>query len=320
MSAPGAFALSTEDWLVIGLLLTVIALVATLGCAVAPRYWIADLAVHFRLQWAALALVGCFILAASGHAYWAVPALVIAAIQAAICVPILASRMPALAGPAPSAPLRVVAINVWYRNRQFQRVVDYIAAERPDFVLLAEITAEWEQALAPLHEAYAHRYSTRGRRGTGLLLLSRWPMQAAVWPGFSDIEPAVSATLLINERSLHLLSVHTSWPLGPESSALRDRQLALVGEFARAHTGALIVLGDLNVSPFSSHFQEMLAGGNLKSAAQGFGWQPTWTTFLPAAGIHIDHALTSAGVVVRSFRRGSRVGSDHLPIIFECVF
>jgi endonuclease/exonuclease/phosphatase (EEP) superfamily protein YafD len=304
----------------IGFLLTVSALVATLGCAVARRFWVADLAVHFRLQWAALALAGCVLLGASGHALWAALAFAVAVIQALVSAPMLASRMPPIAGPAPSAPLRLVAINVWYRNRQFQRVIDYIAAVRPDFVLLAEITAEWEEALAPLHEAYAHRYATRGLRGTGLLLLSRWPMQAAVWPGFSDIEPAVSATLLINERSLQLLSVHTSWPLGAEASALRDRQLALVAEFARAHTGPLIVLGDLNVSPFSAHFQEMLVGGNLKSAAQGFGWQPTWPTFLPPAGIHIDHALTSAGIIVTSFRRGSRVGSDHLPIIIECVF
>jgi endonuclease/exonuclease/phosphatase (EEP) superfamily protein YafD len=276
--------------------------------------------VQFRLQWAALAMAGCLVLAAGGHVFWALIGLVIAVVQALICAPILIARMPALAGPAPSGPLRLIAINVWYRNRQFQRVIDYLATQRPDFVLLAEITAEWEQALTPLQQLYAHRYATRGRRGTGLLLLSRWPMQAAVWPDYSDVEPAVSATLLINERSLQIFGVHTSWPLGRENAALRDRQLALIGEFARAHPGPLIVLGDLNVTPFSSHFQAMLAGGNLKSAAQGFAWQPTWPTFLPPGGIHIDHALTSAGVVVTSFLRGPRVGSDHLPIVIECVF
>jgi endonuclease/exonuclease/phosphatase family metal-dependent hydrolase len=63
----------------------------------------------------------------------------------------------------------------------------------------------------------------------------------------------------------------------------------------------------------------MLAKGNLKSAAQGRGWQPTWPTFLPPAGIQIDHALTGAGVFVTAFRRGSAVGSDHLPIVIDCV-
>ena len=307
--------------MVIGLLLTVVALVATLGGAAARPFWIADLSVHFRLQWAALAIVGCLILAATGHARWAALAFIIAAIQALICAPLLNSRRPAQASTdaAPSAPLRLAAVNVWYRNHQFQRVIDFIQHERPDFVLLAEITAAWEQALAPLNASYAHRYTTRGRRGTGLLLLSRWPMQTEVLAGYSDLEPAVAATVIVNGRNLQLLNVHTSWPLGRANSALRDRQLTLIGEFARSHSGPLIVLGDLNVSPFSPHFQALLSDSNLKSAAQGFGWQPTWPTFLPPAGIQIDHALTGAGVFVTSFRRGSQVGSDHLPIIIDCV-
>jgi len=158
--------------------------------------------VHFRLQWAALAIAGCLILAATGHARWAALAFLIAAIQALICAPILNSPAPAQAPTelAPSVSLRLAAINVWYRNHQFQRVIDFIARERPDFVLLAEVTAAWEQALARLNASYAHRYTTRGLRGTGLLLLSRWPMQAEVLPGYSDIEPAVSATILVNGR------------------------------------------------------------------------------------------------------------------------
>lgn len=307
--------------MLIGLFLTVIALVATLGIMAAPRFWVVDLAVHFRLQYAALALAGGVILAATGRPLWAALAFMVAAIQVPSCAALLSARAPAAASaaPAPSSALRLAAINVWYRNHQFQRVIDFIARERPDVAVLAEVTAEWEQALLPLSEQYAHRFVTRGRRGMGLLLLSRWPMQAAVLAGFSDVEPAVSATLQINGRSVQLLSVHTSWPLGPKNSALRDRQLQLVGEFARGRSGPLIVLGDLNVSPFSRHFQALLDSGNLKSAAQGFGWQPTWPTFLPPAGIQIDHALTGVGVFVTNFRRGSSVGSDHLPIVIDCV-
>ncbi|HSY07460.1 MAG TPA: endonuclease/exonuclease/phosphatase family protein [Steroidobacteraceae bacterium] len=310
--------------MIIGVFLTVLALVATLGSVFAPRFWLADLAVHFRLQYAALALAGCLILAATAHERWAALAFLVAAIQALICAPLVNSRAPAAAaaGPAPSTTLRLAAVNVWYRNHEFQRVVEFILRERPDAVLLAEVTAEWEQALAPLGAHYAQRFATRGTRGThgtGLLLLSRWPMQAAVLPGFSDIEPAVSASLSINDRSVQLLCVHTSWPIGRENSAVRDRQLVLVGDFARRQTQPLIVLGDLNVSPFSRHFQTLLGAANLKSAAQGFGWQPTWPTFLPLAGIQIDHALTGAGVLVTSFRRGAPVGSDHLPIVIDCV-
>jgi endonuclease/exonuclease/phosphatase (EEP) superfamily protein YafD len=38
---------------------------------------------------------------------------------------------------------------------------------------------------------------------------------------------------------------------------------------------------------------------------------------MPPAGIQIDHALVSPGVQVRNFRRGPRVGSDHLPVVVD---
>lgn len=304
-----------------GFFLTLIALVATLGMLAAPRFWVVDLAVHFRLQFAAVALAGAVILGTAGRPLGTALALVVAATQILISAPLISTRAAAAPAPrTPSAPIRLAAINVWYRNRQYQRVIDFIGRERPDVVLLAEVTAEWEQALLALSDPYEHRYLTRGRRGTGLLLLSRWPMQAAVLAGFSDVEPAVAATLFFDDRSLQVLSVHASWPLGPKSSALRDRQLRLVAEFARSQSGPLVVLGDLNVSPFSPRFQGLLADGNLKSAAQGCGWQPTWPVFLPPAGIQIDHALTGAGVYVTAFRRGASLGSDHVPVVIDCVF
>jgi endonuclease/exonuclease/phosphatase (EEP) superfamily protein YafD len=306
---------------VLGLFLMLVALAATLLCALAPRFWVSDLAVHFRLQYVLVALAACLILAVTGHGYWATLSFLIAAVQALICAPLVnAPAVPTAPSAAASvAAFRVAALNVWYRNRHFQRVSDFAARESPDVILLAEVTAECEAALSALTEEYAHRFSTRGNRGTGLLLLSRWPMQAAVLPDFSEVEPAIAATLVIKERRVQLLSVHTSWPIGRQCTVERDRQLAMVGAYARAQEGPLIVLGDLNISPFSRVFQELLSGSHLSSAAQGFGWQPTWPVFLPPAGIQIDHALVSAGVAVMSFRRGAPVGSDHLPILVDCA-
>jgi endonuclease/exonuclease/phosphatase (EEP) superfamily protein YafD len=305
----------------IGILLTCIALIATFCMLLAPRFWVVDLLVHFRLQCTALALLACVVCAATGHLRWAIVALLAAMIHALIAAPLLASRR---ASPSmrlgQRAVIRVAAINVYYRNRKFQAAIDFIGRERPDAVVLCEVTAAWEQALAALNASYPYRYATRGKRGTGITLLSRWPLDTAVIvPGYSDVEPAIAATLQIEGRVVQILGVHTSWPLGPAASACRNQQLARIAEFARGATQPLIVLGDLNVSPFSREFQALLAAGDLKTAADGFGWQPTWPTFLPPGGIQIDHALTSAGVLVTGFRRGPSVGSDHLPIIIECA-
>jgi len=41
-----------------------------------------------------------------------------------------------------------------------------------------------------------------------------------------------------------------------------------------------VVMGDLNITPFSPHFQQLLADSGLHSAAEGFGWQTSWPSFL----------------------------------------
>jgi endonuclease/exonuclease/phosphatase (EEP) superfamily protein YafD len=308
--------------LIFGLFFTAIALIATLCITLAPRIWLMDLAVHFRLQYAALALVACAILLATGEPCAAAVAFLVAAVNALVAAPLLFSaravKTPALAGPTPA--IRLASINVFYRNRQFQRVIDFIARERPDAVVLVEISHKWEEALGALDKEYAHRYTARGEKGKGIMLLSRWPVLAAgMLPDYPDEQSALAAIVQIRGERVQLLGVHATWPISRRHSRRRSRQLRFLAAYARAQTGPLVLVGDLNISPFSPHFQTFLAAGGLKSAAQGYGWQPTWPTFLPPAGIQIDHALTSAGVTVTRFRRGASVGSDHLPILIEFV-
>jgi endonuclease/exonuclease/phosphatase (EEP) superfamily protein YafD len=313
----------TEVALSFGLFLTAIALTATLCIMLAPRIWLMDLAVHFRLQYSVLALVACAILIATGEMRVAALAFLVAAVNALVAARLLYPRRSPKAPaspPAHSPTIRLASINVFFRNRQFQRVIDFIARERPDVVVLVEINREWEKALAGVDKEYAHRYTARGKKGKGITVLSRWPLLAAgMLPGYSDVQAALAATLEIHGHKVQLLGVHTTWPMGGRRSGLRNQQLQFLGEYARAQSGALVIVGDLNVSPFSPHFQGFLAAGDLRSASQGHGWQPTWPTFMPAAGIQIDHAVTSAAISVTRFRRGASVGSDHLPIVIEFV-
>jgi endonuclease/exonuclease/phosphatase (EEP) superfamily protein YafD len=311
-----------EVALIFGIFLTGLALVATFSVLLAPRIWLMDLAVHFRLQYGLLALVGCAILAFSGAPLLAALAFLVAIANALVAAPLLFSRRSlktaAASGQGPT--IRLASINVFFRNRQYQRVIDFIARERPDAVVLVEINREWEEALGGVDKEYAYRYTARGERGKGITLLSRWPLLAAdMLPGYSEVQSALAATLQIHGRSVQLLGIHATWPMGRRCSGLRNQQLRFLGEFARAQQGPLVIVGDLNVSPFSAHFKAFLASGDLKSAAHGYGWQPTWPTFMPLAGIQIDHAVTNAAVAVTRFRRGTSVGSDHLPIIVEFV-
>ena len=216
--------------------------------------------------------------------------------------------------------LRVVSINVLYANDDHDGVLDFLRRERPDAVALMEMNPSWRAAMAPLQKDYPFHYQTIGIGSRGITFWSRLPMrEASVLPLGVRQEPAIQATLQVQERQIRVFAVHTTWPMAPNSAARRNAQLEKLADQARAVTLPLVVVGDLNISPFSPHFQRLLKDGGLRSGADGFGWQPTWPSFMPPAGIQIDHALVNSRVVVEHFSAGGAVGSDHLPIVADLV-
>ena len=293
----------------------------------AGSFWLGDLAVHFPVQYAALALVAFVVFLILRSPAWAALALAVAAFNTLSAAPVLAARPPAVPptvarGPGEPVRVRVASINVLYTNSQFQRVADFIHHERPDAIVLVEMTEAWRRSLAGLDREYPYHYATRGVGPRGMNLWSRLPMKdVGVLPIGARQEPAIQATLIAAQgRQLRLFGVHATWPMAPPSAARRNEQFELLAQHARATTALpLVVVGDLNVTPFSPYFRRLLVDGRLRSAADGFGWVPTWPSFLLPAGIQIDHALVNAAVTVQSFRPGAADGSDHRPIIVDLL-
>jgi endonuclease/exonuclease/phosphatase (EEP) superfamily protein YafD len=291
--------------------------------ALSARYgWLGDLAVNFRLQLAALAASALILLAAMRRWGWTAAAAVAVIMQLPAVRAVLPARQPASAS-APATPmLRVVSINVFFGSSHYEDVRQFLQAARPDIAVLEEVTPPWRAALSPLKQlpyqfyAAALRPRLAGAQPRGVLLLSRWPLtdrhSLDLGPG---TEPAVSARIGFAGRELYFLGVHATWPLGPGDSRERNGQLELLARLAHAATDPCIVAGDFNLTPFSPHYAEFLALSALHAASRG--WQPTWPTFLPPAGIQIDHVFVSASLTVREFRRGPRVGSDHWPILAD---
>ncbi|MEJ0036325.1 MAG: endonuclease/exonuclease/phosphatase family protein [Gammaproteobacteria bacterium] len=310
----------------VGVVLTSTLLAATLCAAGARYFWLFDLAVHFRVQYAAMGLFGFVVLLIARAPAWALLALVVASWNAMYAAPALVTHpmtLPRVAGEAATGDpvrLRVASINVLYTNEQYSRVVEFVQRERPDAVAMLEMTARWRQALASLDKIYPHRYQTMGVGGRGMTFWTRLPMKdVSVLPIGVRQEPAIQATVEVQGREVRIFAVHTTWPLAPASAARRNQQLELLAERARAVTLPLVVMGDMNITAFSPHFQQLLVDGGLRSAAEGFGWQASWPSFLPPAGIQIDHALVNSRVAVEHFTRGAATGSDHLPIVADLV-
>lgn len=311
------------------ILLISLVVAATVCAAFARYFWIGDLATHFRIQYAALSLLGVIAL------MWLRKPLLAAIAFGALIVNITtasaalgwqskpASQSKTAGNTGPT--LRMVAINVYFRNKEYERVVQMLREQQPDVAVLVEITPEWRKALEALDSIYTYRYFSAtpiqrvgARIERGVLMMSRWPIERADPIDFGEwAEPGINATLNVNGQRLHVMGVHPCWPLGWGISAERNRELALIATTARSVQGPLVVLGDLNITAFSPHFKALLKDGGLKSATHGDNWTPTWPTFLPIAGIQIDHALVSPDVTVVGFERGPRIGSDHWPIMVE---
>jgi endonuclease/exonuclease/phosphatase (EEP) superfamily protein YafD len=98
----------------------------------------------------------------------------------------------------------------------------------------------------------------------------------------------------------------------------QDEQLDRAARLAaQAPAGGVVLLGDLNLTPWSPRFRDLLDDAGLRDASMQLPFEPTWRAPLPFLGLAIDHVLTSPGLAVTCSRIGADVGSDHLPVIAD---
>lgn len=277
--------------------------------------WRLELACHFRVQywWA---LVAAFLLLAwTRHALLALVALALAATNLVLIVPLYFGQAPRAGS---GQPLRAMSFNVHYLNDDYGATIELILREQPDFVLLLEVTREWAKALEFLHPEYPYRHVHVGGYGGGLAFYSRHEikdvqLQQRDWEG-----PTIIALLATPGGRMTFLGVHPNSPKSAAYFESRNRQLEQVGQLARATDGAVMLMGDLNMTSWSPYFKELLVASNLRDSRRGFGVEGSWPWLRGAIfRIPIDHCLVSSQVSVLNHRIGPAVGSDHRPVLVE---
>lgn len=293
-------------------------LAAATGCAyLAGLWWGFELFVHFRVQYAISGLL------LSG-ALWAVRRQRMSALAAVLAVANAIPVLPFLlahaeAAPAPAGtPLRVLSINVFAHNDDYARLIEYVRRQRPDVLVLIEVTPEWARALEQLGSEFVFSWVRPTGQRAGMAVLSRGqPREIREVDLGGTGEPSLLLTLEQGGAPIALLGAHLYWPLGPHSSTVRNRQLGAIARLAREPGPPLAVVGDFNVTPFSPHFARLLREGGLRNCANGAALAPTWPARVPLFFIRIDHCLASDGLSATNSRVGPYVGSDHYPIAVD---
>ncbi len=248
-----------------------------------------------------------------------------------------------LGGPTPEArqadpELTLMSVNVQRSNRDHALVADAIRRASPDAFALLEVDQGWLDAMAGLEKEYPYSVKEPRDHNFGLALYSRKPLRNARAVRFvSGGVLSIMADIGIEDEPVTVVATHPVPPSAGASTGERNRQLAAIAELAAKHSGPLVVIGDLNTTPWNRYFRKLVEDGGLTDSARGFGLQATWPgSWVPKirrrmgaapAGppvgspfdnflfrIPIDHCLHTGELETVDRIIGDYVGSDHLPL------
>lgn len=291
--------------------------VATLACSllafVPADHFAVQLFTHFRLQYLAAALLLVLLFAALRDRNYALVALAALLANAGVVAPWYDGGARAAVG---DIRVKVLLANVLSSNAGHDRLFELVAAERPDVLLLLEVSPRWEAALASLESGYPHRVVEAREGNFGIALLSRLPLTSSAVVGTEPLGlPTIVATLAASGKRLAVVATHPMIPLGAANYEARNLQLGILADLFGNMNGPRLLAGDLNASLWDRHYRLLEKRTMLRNVREGKGILPTWPTFLPVAMIPIDHVLVSREVGVEDVRTGPRIGSDHLPLL-----
>jgi endonuclease/exonuclease/phosphatase (EEP) superfamily protein YafD len=221
--------------------------------------------------------------------------------------------------------LRVLTFNINTENQQFGAIADAIKKQKPDVATIVETTLLAKEEISrQLTDILPFSYRTSGG---SLTILSR----------FSLVEPQSKTlkggTILVtsfafNNKNIQLIAAHPLVPIKPSLFQRRNTLLAEMTEYIRTQQGkTLILLGDMNLTPWSPYYKRLVNKTNLHNTRLGFGVEPSWiepTTYvrLPswivaAIKIPIDHIFVSNDIRVANCKTLRAANADHRMLLSD---
>lgn len=280
-------------------------------------WWIFDLFAHFRIQYF-LILSACFavLVAVKKMRAWSLAVLPFIALNFVSVAPLYFGGDSACG----KTEMRALLINVLAANKQYHMVRDFIKKSNADFVVLLEVTDQWDKNLKELQADYPYFMSFPRNNNFGISFFSKQKPEKLEMPEFSDITlPAVLADFIVDGKRLTLVGAHIMPPRFEGYLRKRKAQFDGIASFVKSGKKNVIVLGDLNATPWSADFKKFMRKSGLKDSQNGFGAQPSWPAFsvLFPLLIPIDHCLVSKNLSISDRKIGGYVGSDHFPLTVD---
>lgn len=219
--------------------------------------------------------------------------------------------------------IRLLSSNVLMDNRDYGRLRAYITQESPDVLVVLEVDQAWLSALASVTAAYPHRIEHPLDNRYGMAIYSRFAVRSGGIRFLlrEDLPSAKLELVLSDDRLITLYVVHPPPPAPGEApnSIARDAELALIAHDVHADPNPCIVLGDLNDVAWSHSTRLFQRLGTMCDPRIGRGmfnsfhaghWWVRWP---------LDHVFLSSHFALQSMHLGPAIGSDHFPVMVDCV-
>jgi endonuclease/exonuclease/phosphatase (EEP) superfamily protein YafD len=283
--------------------------------------WWLDVLANFRAQYVVVLVLLGGVIVISRWRRTGAAILTIALVNLVLVAPLYIGSP---GDPDPTAPhLVVLSFNLLSTNENYNGVIEYIESVQPDLVFLHEASRPWEVAFETAGLDYEIIRARSENLIFGTLVLARDEVEA-VSHGFAEAQPRAVALHYQPDgwpAPVEVLSSHTLAPTTATRASLRDAQLAFAADWAAEQEGAYFVIGDLNVTPWSWSFQNLLTQGEMRNSQIGFGLQPTFAaTSFGFLRVPIDHLLHSDALLVRERKLGPSLSSDHFPLLVDLEY
>ncbi len=202
-----------------------------------------------------------------------------------------------------------------------ERLKTYLRAEKPDFVMLQEITVKDWRALKDLKDIYpSMSYCDDWLCGTAILSRHKWVLSRAENFGPYQL-PMIFSSFGADLKGLQIYAVHSARPHWKYTT--QRQQFEHFAEYLATQKAApTIIGGDFNSTISSTLLKDFRKNSGLKPIGS---FLPTWPQRLRQLGYHslpllqfdIDHFFVEPRLKIVRKWRGPDLGSDHRPILIE---
>lgn len=215
--------------------------------------------------------------------------------------------------------VRVLVVNARAGHAEPRDIVAAVQGHRVDLLVVTELTSRLAHDLTTsgVNATLTAQYvSVNGDPEAGIGIWSSRSLDR-ITPVTGTSWPAVRGVLDAGP-GLTVVAGHAVPPFPNRGGRWASDLRAL--RSAADVDGPVVVVGNLNGSPWNPQFRSM-ASGRLHDAGDllGRGIRPTWPTWLPLPLLPLDHALVGGGVAARSLDTVTIDGTEHRGLLVSLL-